>query len=53
MIDRRRFAMMLAAATAAAAVTPARSAEIGDDGLHVQPWFMQTFLDMAEDKAEA
>ncbi|MCB1417139.1 MAG: thioredoxin family protein, partial [Nitratireductor sp.] len=30
-----------------------RAAELNDDGLHVQPWFMETFLDLAEDKAEA
>ena len=27
--------------------------EIGDDGLHKQPWMRDTFLDMAEDLAEA
>lgn len=30
----------------------AGAAEVNDDGLHVQPWFMETFLDLAEDKAE-
>jgi thioredoxin-related protein len=33
--------------------TPALGAEIGDDGLHKQPWFSDTFLDMGEDLAEA
>lgn len=27
--------------------------EMGDDGLHKQPWFQETFLDLAEDLAEA
>lgn len=30
-----------------------QAAELGDDGLHKQPWFADTFLDMAEDLAEA
>ena len=53
MIDRRQFTLLLAASAATATAYPAIAAEIGDDGLHVQPWFMQTFLDLAEDKAEA
>lgn len=28
-------------------------AEIGEDGLHVQPWFYESFLDLNEDLAEA
>ena len=28
-------------------------AEIGEDGLHVQPWFHESFLDLNEDLAEA
>ncbi|MDH3230292.1 MAG: thioredoxin family protein [Alphaproteobacteria bacterium] len=27
--------------------------ELGDDGLHKQPWFQETFLDLSEDLAEA
>ena len=53
MLDRRQFTLLLAASTASATAFSAIAAEIGDDGLHVQPWFMQTFLDLAEDKAEA
>ncbi|MAS07041.1 MAG: thioredoxin [Ahrensia sp.] len=53
MIDRRQFTLLLAASAGAATALPAIAAEIGEDGLHVQPWFMQTFLDLAEDKAEA
>ncbi len=32
-----------------ALTTPANSAQIGDDGLHKQPWFTNTFRDVAED----
>lgn len=32
---------------------PAMAAELGDDGLHKQPWFADTFLNMADDLAEA
>lgn len=53
MIDRRQFTLLLAASATAVTPVSAIAAEIGDDGLHVQPWFMQTFLDLAEDKAEA
>ncbi|MCP5038600.1 MAG: thioredoxin fold domain-containing protein [Rhodobacteraceae bacterium] len=35
------------------AATSLGAAELGDDGLHKQPWFADTFLDMAEDLAEA
>ncbi len=53
MIDRRRFgALALSAAGLAAAGVPARAAEINDDGLYTQPWFLQTFLDLKEDLAE-
>ena len=26
---------------------------LGDDGLHIQDWFLQSFLDIGEDLAEA
>jgi thioredoxin-related protein len=29
------------------------AAEVGDDGLHKQPWFSQTFRDIKEDMAQA
>ncbi len=35
------------------AAFPAMAVEVGDDGLHKQPWFSDTFLDMAEDLADA
>lgn len=58
MISRRIF---LASATAGtvAAMTPIASAAtgdelvMGDDGLYLQPWFMQTFLHLPEDLEEA
>lgn len=28
-------------------------AEVGEDGMHIQPWFHQSFLDLREDLAEA
>ncbi|MEQ8505858.1 MAG: thioredoxin family protein [Rhodospirillales bacterium] len=31
----------------------ARAATVGDNGLHTQPWFAETFLILAEDAAEA
>ena len=31
----------------------ARAAALTDDGLHAQPWFHQSFLDLPEDHAEA
>lgn len=33
--------------------TSAGAAEMGDDGLHKQPWFTDSFLEMADDLAEA
>jgi thioredoxin-related protein len=65
MISRRRFLGQLplaagAAATLAAAPSPSRAGRIpgyapklSDDGLHIQPFFLQSFLDMKDDLAEA
>jgi thioredoxin-related protein len=36
-----------------AALTPVAAAELGDDGLHKEPWFSVTFKDVAEDIAAA
>jgi thioredoxin-related protein len=47
----RRFA--LAAGLACTALPAFAAGEIGDDGLHKQPWMRDTFLDMAEDLGEA
>lgn len=56
MINRRLLLgapAVLAAASVAGRAPLARAAEIDDDGLHVQPWFMDTFLEMRDDLAEA
>ncbi|MCT2538668.1 thioredoxin family protein [Sedimentimonas flavescens] len=47
----RRF--LTAAITVIALALPAFSTELGDDGLHKEPWFRDTFKDMREDLAEA
>jgi thioredoxin-related protein len=58
-IIRMAFALaLLAAGTAAAAETKDGAislpeAQKGDDGLHKQPWFQETFFDLKEDLAEA
>lgn len=54
----RRRALKVTAALSAwpfASLGHAQSAEprLSDDGLHVQPWFSQSFLDLKEDLAEA
>ncbi|MGR3495753.1 thioredoxin family protein [Citreimonas sp.] len=41
------------AALAAVMAWPAAAQEMGDDGLHKQPWMMDTFKDLREDLAEA
>ena len=45
--------MLLALVPALLLAVPAGSVEIGEDGLHKQPWLRTTFKDMAEDLAEA
>lgn len=55
MITRRNFsaAMALSPALLLSPSVRAQAAEVNDDGLHVQPFFLNTFLDLREDKAEA
>jgi len=59
MIDRRSAILFGAGAALGFAAPPAlRTAhadtvKLTDDGLHYQPWFEQTFLDLKEDAAEA
>ncbi len=54
MIDRRSLMLTSIALTGAATVPGlVTAAELNDDGLHVQPWFMETFLDLREDHQEA
>ena len=43
----------LAFAAALALALPVGAAELGDDGLHKQPWMRDTFKDLREDLAEA
>jgi len=43
----------LALARPAMATGEAVHVELGDDGLHKQPWIMNSFLDLGEDLAEA
>lgn len=56
MINRRTFGSAILA-TAGLALTPrfgwaTAELEVNEDGLHVQPWFMQTFLDLRDDHAD-
>ncbi|MCK0151990.1 thioredoxin family protein [Marivita sp. S6314] len=44
---------ILAGAVALLMAVPAGAAELGDDGLHKQPWMRDTFLDLREDLGEA
>lgn len=62
MISRRKFnnAMLMAMAVGGGIATTPRlwaaksyEPQITDDGLHTQPWFMQTFLELADDLEEA
>lgn len=51
---RKMMGTMAAGAVAAGLPGGARSAvEIGDDGLHKQPWFLDSFLDLKDDVATA
>ena len=54
MIDRRRLLTGAAALPALGTfATYLRAATLGDDGLHKQPWFLDSFLEMAPDLEEA
>ncbi|NOR60991.1 MAG: thioredoxin fold domain-containing protein [Rhodobacteraceae bacterium] len=50
MISRR---ILMATAFLAALVLPAQAQEISDDGLHIQPWFYDGFLEMGADLEDA
>ena len=43
----------LSMASAAEPADDGAKVELGDDGLHKQPWFLESFLDLREDLAEA
>lgn len=45
--------LLIAFGMVLALVVPAMAAEIGDDGLHKEPWMRDTFKDLREDLAEA
>ncbi len=55
MINRRKMMAGTAAALALPLVpgTGLANAEIGDNGLHIQDWFLESFLDLNEDLATA
>ncbi len=57
MIDRRMFCSGCLIAAGAAFTGgsgwAASELEVNDDGLHTQPWFLETFLDLREDHKEA
>ena len=48
-MDRRKFLLGTAAAAFAAASARADEPILTDDGLYKQPWFIESFLDLAED----
>ncbi|MCF6321665.1 MAG: thioredoxin family protein [Rhizobiaceae bacterium] len=57
MLNRRNFTAGGALALSAVATNPSFSqsrqkVEVNEDGLHVQPWFLDSFLEVAEDQAE-
>ncbi len=53
MATRRNFMMVCAGAVAALTGWPARAAVLTDDGLYSEEWFLESFLDLAEDLREA
>jgi thioredoxin-related protein len=57
MITRRQTLQVTAALATWPFVNLARAQSpeprLGDDGLHVQPWFTQSFLDLRDDQSEA
>lgn len=55
MITRRKLVLTSSLMAASAAFLPvfAQAAEIGDNGLHIQDWFLESFMDLTEDRAEA
>lgn len=51
-LDRRRLTMALAASACSPAAF-ANPPAVGEDGLHVQPWFLQSLLELKDDLEEA
>ncbi len=57
MLNRRDFTAASAIALTTAAAGPSfsqerKTVEVNEDGLHIQPWFLDSFLEVAEDQAE-
>ena len=52
-MKRRDFCLAAASAALAPALTTPASAQLNADGLHTQPWFLESFMDLKEDHAEA
>ena len=54
-VSRIAFAALAVAALAAGALAaePPKEPAVGEHGLYVQPWFLQSFLDLREDLEEA
>lgn len=48
-----RFLTVILGVLAFTMATSVTAAELGDDGLHKQPWFTDSFLEMSDDLAEA
>ena len=61
MINRRNLLRNIAASTAAATTlvgttathSATDTASIGDNGLHIQDWFLESFFDLKEDRSDA
>ncbi len=53
MITRRSLLASAALAPLMPLALPARAQELGDDGLHKQPWFYESFLEMGPDLQDA
>jgi thioredoxin-related protein len=45
--------MLIASSSSSLAGAQSAQPRLSDDGLHIQPWFSDTFLDLKEDLAEA
>jgi thioredoxin-related protein len=55
MITRRKLILSSTLVAISSSILPTlvHSVEIGDNGLHIQEWFLDSFLDLAEDRAAA
>lgn len=51
-MKRRDFCLATAALGMSSMVNGPTLAKLNDDGLHTQPWFMESFMDLREDHAE-